>query len=431
MREFWSTIVGGRGTVRERPGYRTILDLGTEQIKALVLELGEDEALVVGVGRARHHQGWGGTGAVVDIQTMARSCDQALRQAEDMTAEICDRQVVPDWVVVGLPNSLTVAQGFAVTHHRSSPAKRIGDRELRGVVQRAQRLALRQVGRKIELVQGSQEAKVELLESAVTDMRVDGHSVTNPLGFRGQKLTVAVFNVVVSSSYLRAIEAVTKDLGLEVLTKVSGWQALAYMLGEREGICIDVGGKATDIVLVRNGKAWATASLPLGGSSFTKHVAETLGLSWREAESLKLAYTPGTTKGSSETEMSEAIGRVMRAWLGGVEMALKSVSGSDPVPHQFNLCGGGSSLPGMVEAMRSHPWTRALSFRRHPQVRLLEPGEVSCVLDRTGRLRGRRDVASLALAGYTMAGGAEEDSLECLLWRVKRPAIFGNTEGKA
>jgi cell division protein FtsA len=431
LREFWSTIVGGRGTVRERPGYRTILDLGTEQIKALVLELEEDEALVVGVGRARHQQGWGGTGAVVDIQTMARSCDQALRQAEDMTAEICDRQVVPDWVVVGLPNSLTVAQAFAVTHHRSSPAKRIGDKELRGVVQRAQRLALRQVGRKIERVQGSQEAKVELLESAVTDMRVDGHSVTNPLGFRGQKLTVAVFNVVVSSSYLRGVEAVTKDLGLEVLTKVSGWQALAYMLGEREGICIDVGGKATDVVLVRNGKAWATASLPLGGSGFTKHVAETFGLSWSDAESLKLAYTRGTTIGSSQTEMTEAIGRVMRAWLGGVETALRRLSGSEPVPHQFNLCGGGSSLPGMVEAVRSHPWTQALSFRRHPQVRLLQPGDVSGVLDRTGWLGGRRDVASLALAGYTMAADAEEDSLECLLRRVKRPAIFGNTEAKA
>ncbi len=431
LRPFWSTIVGGRRGLRQSPGYRTVLDLGTEQIKALVLELKGDEALVVGVGRAVNQRGWGAGGAGVDVHTMARSCDRALRQAEDMTAKICDRQVVPDWVVVGLPNCLTMAQVFGVTHHRSKPAKRIGDKELRGVVQRAQRLALRQLARKIETLQSPQEAKVELLESTIADMRVGGHGVTNPLGFRGEKLTVAVFNVVVSSSYLRAVEALAEDLGLAILTTVSGWQALAYMLAEREGICIDVGGKATDMVLVRNGKAWATASFPFGGRDFTKHLSETFGLAWTDAESLKLAYSRGTVEGPSDTEIGEAIGWVMKAWLGRLETALKMLCGSYPVPHRFNLCGGASTLPGMVEAMRSHPWGQALGFRRHPQVRLVEPGEVARVLDRTGWLGGHQDVVPLALAGYTMAADAEADPLQRLLWRVKRPTIFQSMEGKA
>lgn len=414
-----------------RPGYRTILDLGTEQIKALVLELKEDEALVVGVGRARQRDGWELDGGVVDVRMMARSCDEALRQAEDMTAETCGRQIVPDWVVVGLPSYLTMAQSFAVTHHRSNPAKPINQKELRGVVERAQRLALQQLGRKAEAFRSSQEAKVELLESSVTDMRVDGHSATDALGFRGETLAVAVFNVLVSSSHLRAIDAITECLGLEVLKTVSGWQPLAAALGEREGICVDIGGKATDIVLVRSGKAWAAASLPLGGSDFTQHLIDTFGLSWKDAESLKLAYTRGMLKEASEAQVGEAVRRVMKAWLGGVETTLVRLSGSYPLPRQFNLCGGGSTLPGLVETIRSYPWTQRLSFRRHPQVRLMQAGEVSRVLDRTGQLGGHQDITPLALAGYTMAGDAQADSLEGLLWRVKRPAIFESREGKA
>jgi len=423
--------VGGRWTAEEKLDYRTVLDLGTDQIKALVLELGRGEGLVVGVGRARCPQGWGVDGTAVDIRAMARSCDRALRQAEDMTTKVCGRQVVPDLVVVGLPNCLTIAQAFAVTHHRSNPDRRIKDKELRQVVQRAQRMALQQLTQKTEPLQGPQEARVELLEATITDIRVDGHSVTTPVGFRGKDLTVAVFNVVVSSPHLRAVEVITEDLGLEILTTVSGWQPLAFMLDGREGICIDVGGKATDIVLVHSGKAWSTASLPVGGSDFTKHLAETFDLSWKDAEGLKLAYSQGATGGPSKAQVDEAIGRVTKAWLEGVEAALKRLSVSHPLPYQFNLCGGGSDVSGLVEAMRSHPWMEVLRFSRHPLVRLVKPQEVSRLLDRTGQLRGRQDVAPLALAGYTMAGRAEGDSLDRLLWRVKRPAIFGSTEGRA
>jgi cell division protein FtsA len=431
LREFWSAVVGGRGSIKERPAYRSILDLGTEQIKALVLELKGDRGFVVGVGRDRlQPTGWTG-GPVVDVQRMARSCDLALRQAEDMAAEICNGHVVPDWAVLGLPNYLTMGEAFTVTHHRPNSGRRISDRELRKVVERAERLALRQLGRKAESLQSSPGLKIELLEATVTDIRVDGHSVTNPLGFRGQNLTVAVFNVVASSSHLRAVEALAKDLGLEILATVSGWQPLASTLGKKDGICIDFGGKATDIVLIRNGKAWTTASLPFGGSDFTRYLAEVFDLSWEDAESLKLAYGRGRVGEPFETQVGETTRRVMEVWVGGVEATLNRLSGSHPLPHRLNLCGGGTNLPGVVDAVRSYPWMQGLNFTRHPQVRLMQPREVSRVLDRTGQLRGQQDVAPLALADYTIAGDDELDSVERLLWRVKRPAIFESIGGRA
>jgi cell division ATPase FtsA len=432
LREFWSTVAGGRGTVTERSGYRSVLDLGTEQTKALVLELKGEEGLVVGVGRAPCQSvEWVANVDDSAVRRMARSCDQALREAEDMAAEICDERVVPDCVVVGLPNYLTIAEVFAVTHHRSTPAKRINDRELREVVERAQRLALQQLGRKAEPLQIPREMRVELLEAAISGIRIDGHGVTDPVGFPGENLAVAVFNVVVLSSHLRAVESIAEDLGLEILSTISGWQALASALGKRDGICIDVGGKATDVVLVRNGKAWGTASLPFGGSDFTKCLGETLGLSWKDAESLKLAFSRGRIESLSRADVGEAVKRVMEIWLGGVEATLSRVSSSQSLPHQFNLCGGGSALPALVDIMRSHHWMPGLAFSRHPQVRLMQPREVPRILDRTGQLGGQEDVAPLALARYSMTGDTELDSLERLLWRVKRPEIFGSTGGRA
>jgi cell division protein FtsA len=431
LRKLWATVVGGRGTVREKSRHRTILDLGTEQVKALVLEIQSDEDLVVGVGRARHQHRWGLDGASDDVEAIVRSCDLALRQAEDMTSEVCGRQVVPDWVVVGLPNSATIGEALAVTHRRPNAAKQVSAKELKGVVERAQRLALQQLGGKVESLRGSEDMKVELLESAITDMRVGGHSVTNPIGFRGDTLTVGVFNVVASSEDLRAIGSIAEKLGLEIVTIISGWQALASALADEEGICIDVGGMATDIALVQNGNARAIASLPLGGNDFTKHLARTYALSWADAESLKLGYATGTIEGDSESHVPEAMGQMMEGWLAAVEANLKRLSGSQPLPHQFSLCGGGSSLPGLVELMRSHPWSRTLRFQRHPQVRLMQPVEIACVLDRAGQLGGPQDVAPLALAGYAMGLSPQRDALQRLLRQVKRPAVLCGLEGKA
>lgn len=432
MHDFWSTITSRRGSGEHRSAYRSVLDLGTDQIKALVLELKGRECLVVGAGNTARQPGVPRREhTAAEVSAMGEKCDQALQEAEDMTAGACDTQVVPDLVVVGLPSCVTTGRTFGVTHHRPKPEKRISQKELSEVVKRAQRLALKQLLRSTDRSGASQSENAELLEGCVTDIRVDGRSVTNPVGFRGRNLAVAVFNVAISSSYLRAVEALATDLGLEIVTAASGWQSLASALAERECICIDVGGRATDVLLVRNGKPLATASASVGGVHFTKRLAEAFGLTWTDAEGLKMAYSRGQLGGRPEVQVGKALGEVMNDWLRGVETTLKRMSASHPLPHRFYLCGGGSCLRGLLTSMRSHPWMRELTFSRHPEVQVMQPRDVPHVLDRTGRLRGREHVAPLALAGYLTTLGVERDSFGPLLRQVKSRVIFRSAGGNA
>ncbi len=423
MRELLSKIARRHEAAVEGPTFCTVLDLGTEQVKGLVVELRGSECSVVGVGSASCHQAWCGIdGRVVDISRVRRSCDQALGRAEDMTARCCGTQVVPDWVVIGLPNCLTTAETFSVTHHRSDPSTRVTERELRELAERAQRLALRRLGGKMQSRHNPECTKARLVETSVCDLQVDGRSVTDPVGFRGEKLALTVFNVAVSSSYLRSVEEMAEGLGLEILMTSSGWQALASVVGAGESVAIDVGGRATDIAVVHTGRAQATASLPLGGGDFTEHLAEVLELPWREAERLKLAYSRGVI--GIPVEAQAVMSRVTQAWLGAVSTLVGKLSGSHPVPHRFNLCGGGSKLLGIVESVRSHPWVEVFGVSRHPEVRLMEPRDIPHVLDRTGQLRGQQYVAPAALAAYVMLRDTQEDSLRSLLWQVKRPEVF-------
>jgi hypothetical protein len=117
---------------------------------------------------------------------------------------------------------------------------------------------------------------------------IDGRSVTSPLGLTGEQMTVAVFNVAIQSSYMEVVKAVTEPLGLETLETLSAWSALASATRQKDGVCIDVGGSSTDVMLILAGSVWATASIPLGGSEFTAQIARGLDIAAPEAERLPM-----------------------------------------------------------------------------------------------------------------------------------------------
>jgi cell division ATPase FtsA len=432
VRELWATIVGGHAVERRTPDFRTILDLGTEQAKALVVESHGRESLVVGAGTAPYEADVPRErGAPFDVQAMLRCCDRALRQAEDMTKDCREDQVVPDWVVVCVPNCLTVAQTYSTTMQRSNPTRRVSERELGEVLRRAERLALRELSEEVKSRGIGSKEKVDLLETSVSGTWIDGQSVTSPVGLQGEKLTAAVFNVVIPASYLRTVKAVTERLGLEIHRVASGWLAMALAGRQRDGVFLDVGGSSTDAMLMRGGMAWATASVAAAGRGFTAHLAKALEISSVDAERLKLAYSSGRLDGALSDAVRAAVRTALEDWVVSLERALNTICGSDQIPWQFGICGGSSVLPDLVEVLRSHPWARLANGSLRPEVMVMRPWEIPGVLDRTGLLRGQQYVAAVAVAGCRAGGGQGVSPWTDVLWGVKRPDTFVDGGGRS
>jgi cell division protein FtsA len=430
LREVWATIVGGRGSGHETPTFCTFLDLGTEQAKALVVQPSERESLVVGAGTAQHEQHVSRQeGAPVDVPAMVQCCDQALRQAEDMTEHCCGERVVPDWVVVCVPSCMTVAQTNSVTIQRSDPARRVSEDEFGDVLRRAQRLALRQLGVRVRRRRAEAGGRFDLLETAVSGVWIDGRSVTSPLGLTGEQMTVAVFNVAIQSSYMEVVKAVTERLGLETLETLSAWSALASATRQKDGVCIDVGGSSTDVMLILAGSVWATASIPLGGSEFTAQIARGLDIAAPEAERLKLAYGLQRLEEPFREAVRSALLPVLEHWVESLGEVLQMACGRHSLPRQFSLCGGSSVLPDLVAVLRSFPWSRSMSGSLRPEVVVLRPWEIPGVLDRTGLLTGQQYVPPLAIAGRSARGGHGVSQWGSMLRGVKKPAVFVNGGG--
>ena len=425
MRGLLSSVVRARTTEGESPAYRAILDLGTAQTKALVVRTQGRESTILGAAAAPYEEGVSRiSGAPMDVLAMVRSCDRALRQAEEMTERCCGSQVVPDWVVFGVPNCLTAFLTHTVMHRRSEPGRRVTERELGDVVKRAQRVALQELGDNVSPRLGGPEAKLELLESGLAGIKVDGRSVTTPVGLYGETIAVTVSNVAVPAPYRTFLRTVASELGLEILGVMSSWQALASAIPDRRAVCIDVGGSGSDIVLVHSSRAWAAARVPLGGLDFTAQIARALRLSPSDAERCKLAYSLGQLDIGLEERLRSALDEVLGEWLSGLEQALTPLCGLEGLPRQIVLCGGGSSLPGIVETVGDHPWMTRLNCSGGPEVRPMLPEQVPGILDGTGQLRDAQYACAVVLAAYATGGAAHPADWELFLSAAKRPDVF-------
>src|SRR5215471_15550482 len=111
----------------------TALDIGTEFAKAIIVEVGEDEGVVLGVGR--HHQSYShmSDGIVTDIPGVITNCNEALVQAEKAAGGI-----VAPTAVIGIAGELVKGSSITINKQRPQPAKAITPEELESVISSAQ-----------------------------------------------------------------------------------------------------------------------------------------------------------------------------------------------------------------------------------------------------------------------------------------------------
>lgn len=108
---------------------------------------------------------------------------------------------------------------------------------------------------------------------------------------------------------------------------------------------VDVGASATRIGVRRGEHLLFYREFVIGGNTFTETIAQTLGISFEDAEALKVSQGTGTP-----AEVSDAIGAIFVTWKNELQQTEDLyVSGEDSgLIHHWYVFGGGSLTPGMV-----------------------------------------------------------------------------------
>lgn len=401
--------------------YVVALDIGTEFVKALIARVKGDDLEIIGVGRKRQEQSDMHSGAIADISGVVQNCEQALAEAEEQAGLQVKR------AVIGIAGELVKGTTSTIKYRRPQPDKPLSVAEMELIIEKVQERAQTKAQKQIGLETGNDEVEVKLVNSALVSLHIDGYKVSNPIGFQGRDVAVQIYTAFAPMVHIGALERVADELGLELVAVAAEPFAVSRAVVGTDAssnftaILADVGGGTTDIAVVNDGGVEGTRMFGIGGRSFTQTIASDMDLSYKDAEKLKVNLDSEKLKPSVAKEAGEAIDKTLEVWLDGVELALSEFDAVDHLPNRILLCGGGSSLTKLVDALAHRDWYKELPFTKRPVVQLIAPEEVVGVKDTTGDAVDHTLITAMGLlrVGYdTMIGTSDADNIKEKLNRL-------------
>jgi len=404
-------------------GHIVALDIGTEFAKALIAKIDGDEMKIVGVGRARQEVSDMHSGAIADIGGVVRACEEALAEAEDQAGLQAKR------CVIGIAGELVKGTTNTIRYKRPHSDKPLDIAEMEFIIEKVQERAQIKAQKLVAWETGNEDVEVKLVNSAIVGINIDGYKVTNPIGFQGKDVAIQIYTAFAPMVHIGALERTAAELDLDLVAVAAEPFAVARaVLGNDASstftaVLVDMGGGTCDIAVINDGGVEGTKMFGIGGRSFTRTIANELELGYDDAEKLKVNIDDPGIKESVAKKVNEAIDKTLEVWLGGVELALGEFDSVDHLPNRILLCGGGSSLKKVVEALNQNDWYKDLPFTKKPTVHHINPDSVAGIKDATGVVNDHTFITAMGLlrVGYdTMVGSSEADTVKSKINRILR-----------
>lgn len=386
--------------VKGAPGndHLVALDIGTEYVKALIGRVDDDGDIeIIGVGRRHQKLSDMKAGAISDIASVVDNCDQALSEAETM-AGVSARQSV-----IGIAGELVKGTTMTIRVSRKSADKTIDIDEMEKIIRLVQQRAETKAKQQLAWELGGKEVTIRLVNSALVNIEIDGYPVTNPIGFQGQNVVVQLYTAFAPMIHIGALEKTAQELDLDLIAVAAEPFAVARaVIGDKQNqnlsaILMDVGGGTTDIAVIDDGGVQGTKMFGIGGRAYTHAIEREVGVSFDQAETLKLVYGTNQLPPQKRPSVESALTKTADVWISGIELALAEFTKLDSLPHRMFLCGGGASLDMLMDRLEGEDWYRSLPLTRRPTVHLIRPEQVVGIKDTTGKITDHTYITAMGL----------------------------------
>jgi len=317
-----------------------VLDIGTQFIKAVLLEITQEDKR--GIIRF-----WTKEPIVKSIN---EACQKAVKNLEKKSG------LKSQEFFLGTNSDILKGKTTTVCYKRENPNQKIDISELKYLIQKIQWRALDAIRKELAAETEFCETDAKLIDGSIVDIKVDGHPISDPIGFQGQNICLTVFNSYTSLPWLNNLNKLANDLKLKMVGLCPVAYALFHCLDLEKSskgsvLIIDVGAKITEITLVKNGgEIIETKNFHLGGQAFSRILAEFLGLKLNEADTLKIKYCKKELSSEAKKKIEKLFVSNISSWLKGIKVVLDGFADKYKfIPPKIFLCGEGSKLP-MIES---------------------------------------------------------------------------------
>ncbi len=377
--------------------YRLALDIGTEYMKAVIVEYNASESNIVGYGRVQQRYSDMMGGAIANIQGVLQTARKAVELAQQETPH------EPIDAIVGIAGEFVKGVMTTLDEERKEPTERISIKELEILIEKAQQLAYRQGREELIRSTGVSNLEIELVNTALVEVKIDGYKVSNPYQFQGKNISLSLFNTYAPLVNVGPLATVVEGLGYQLVGTIAEPYAVANSILTDEAcefgaIVVDIGGGTMDVALIRNGGIEGTMMVGIGGRSFTRKIARELNITLRDAEELKLRYSHNQLPPDMTKEIRDMIIPDLHLLFDGLEMALTELARGNALPPRIYFCGGGSALKGLIDGVKEKRIHERLPFFKKPDIYMLKAEELDRINDPDNLVSGEENVTPRALA---------------------------------
>lgn len=363
------------------------LDIGTEYVKALIAKVSDQnpgELEIIGVGKKHQNLSDMQAGAIADIAGVVENCDQALMEAENQ-AGVSARSVV-----VGIAGELVKGTTNTVKISRKDPTIAIDPEEMSKIITLVQEKSEERAKQQLAYELGGKNVDVRLVNSALVNIEIDGYPISNPIGFQGRDVVVQLYTAFAPLIHIGALEKTVQELDLDLIAVAAEPFAVSRAVIGNDlnqnlsAILMDIGGGTTDIAVINEGGVQGTKMFGIGGRAYTKSIVKELGVTFDQAEKIKLGLNSDQIPTQKRPLIESALLKTADIWVSGVELALSEFEKLDNLPYRIFLCGGGSSLDLLLDTLEQNDWYKNLPFTKKPTVHHIRPDQVIGISDQSG-----------------------------------------------
>ncbi|PIS40219.1 MAG: hypothetical protein COT32_01040 [Candidatus Nealsonbacteria bacterium CG08_land_8_20_14_0_20_36_22] len=322
---------------KERPFL--VLDVGTEAVKVLACRKENSKTVILGAATQYFERYGVFNGQDFAAEIIKKAILKAIAGAEQDFIIYSERAKMP--ALVTLPPDVLRAEIIEQTFRQKDSKKKIARKEEKIILEQVFKGAQEEISQTFFKKFGILPKDINWISFNILNIKVDGYSVRWVQGYNGRELKFKILVIFSPKYYFESAQKILESLKLRVSKIIHLTEVLPVVFGEKisDGIFIDVGGRISQIFLIKNEELMQFRELEKGGEIFTQKLSETLGIDIESARIFKEKYASKQLSPESEQRIREIFLKEKRTWYESLDIF------SSPI----FLFGGASLLPEIRE----------------------------------------------------------------------------------
>ena len=359
------------------------LDIGTEAVKALIFQKENEKIIIFGASLEYFDRFGVFDSKDFEKDVIKKTISKAL---QNFAPQNFGR------VLLGLPATILKGRVIFQNFCRENPKEIIKEKEEGEILEQVLKEGKGKIAQKFAENSDILAEDIHFINLKILEIKIDGYEIPILRGYQGKNLDFRILATFLPKYYLKNIEDIVQARGFKNLKIVQEAEGLTSIFKNySDGIFLDLGGRITQIFLVKNGKLEEIGEFEIGGETFSQILSQNLGLKEEEARVFKEKYSEGLFSVEVRKRIREIFSEEVENWFQSLKLKLRN---QKILPSTIFLFGGGSLLPEIPKILEKGNW-QSFPFIPQPKIKLFLPKNLKNIEDRTESLNSPQDIAPL------------------------------------